>query len=101
ETIVTYIQSFGDQALAADAAQRMITEGADVLTGIAQMVPGAIQKASEAGALWFGTQTNHSDLAPQIVIANMVYDWTFILEDIINRVVQGELGGRAYAATIR
>ena len=100
DPIVNYIQSFGDLALAAEAADAMLANGADVLTGTAQMVPGAIQKASEAGALWFGTQANQTDLAPEIVVANQVYDWTVVLEDIINRVLAGELGGEAYAITL-
>jgi len=100
DPIVNYIQSFGDLALAAEAADAMITNGADVLTGTAQMVPGAIQKASEAGAAWFGTQANQTDLAPETVVANQVYDWTVVLEDIINRVLAGELGGQSYALTL-
>lgn len=100
DPIVNYIQSFSDLALAAEAAQAMIENNADVLTGTAQMVPGAIQQASEAGALWFGTQANQTDLAPEIVVANQVYDWTVVLEEIINRVLAGELGGEAYAITL-
>ncbi|MCC6798853.1 MAG: BMP family protein [Anaerolineae bacterium] len=100
DPIVNYIQSFGDLALAAEAAGAMLANGADVLTGTAQMVPGAIQKASEEGALWFGTQANQTNLAPEIVVANQVYDWTVVLEEIINRVLAGELGGEAYAITL-
>ncbi len=100
DPIVNYIQSFGDLALAAEAADAMLANGADVLTGTAQMVPGAIQKAKEAGALWFGTQANQTNLAPEIVVANQVYDWTVVLEDIINRVLAGQLGGEAYAITL-
>lgn len=100
DPIVNYIQSFGDLALAAEAADAMLANGADVLTGTAQMVPGAIQKASEAGALWFGTQANQTNLAPEIVVANQVYDWTVVLEEIINRVLAGEMGGEAYAITL-
>lgn len=100
DPIVNYIQSFGDLALAAEAAEAMIQNNADVLTGTAQMVPGAIQQASEAGALWFGTQANQTDLAPEIVVANQVYDWTVVLQDIITRVLAGEMGGTAYAITL-
>jgi len=100
DPIVNYIQSFSDLALAAEAAQAMLENNADVLTGTAQMVPGAIQQASEAGALWFGTQANQTDLAPEIVVANQVYDWTVVLQDIINRVLAGELGGQSYEITL-
>ncbi len=48
---VNYIGSFSDVALASEAATTHISAGADVLTGTAQMVVGAIGKAKEAGAV--------------------------------------------------
>jgi basic membrane protein A len=100
EVLVNYIQSFSDLAKAAEAAQAMLDEDADVLTGTAQMVPGAIQKAQEAGALWFGTQANQASLAPDIVVACQVYDWTVALNPIIDQVMEGTLGGEAFALTL-
>lgn len=98
--LVNYIQSFSDVTLAAEAADAMLAEDADVLTGTAQMVPGAVNKAKEAGALWFGTQSNQSSLAPDIVVASQVYDWTVALQPIIDDVLAGELNGEAYALTL-
>jgi len=98
--LVNYIQSFSDLAKAAEAADAMLAEKADVLTGTAQMVPGAIQKAQEAAALWFGTQANQTSLAPDIVVASQVYDWTVVLDPIIDQVMEGKLGGEAYALTL-
>ncbi len=72
---VNYIGSFSDVALASEAATTHISAGADVLTGTAQMVVGAIGKAKEANALWFGTQSNQTSLAPSIVVASQVYHW--------------------------
>ncbi|MBI5958180.1 MAG: BMP family protein [Chloroflexi bacterium] len=100
EVLVNYIQSFSDLAKAAEAAQAMIDEDADVLTGTAQMVPGAIQKAQEAEALWFGTQADQASLAPDIVVACQVYDWTVALNPIIDQVMEGTLGGEAFALTL-
>lgn len=101
EPIVNYIQSFSDLALAAAAAEAMLEADADVLTGTAQMVPGAIQAAQEAGALWFGTQANQTDLAPDIVVANQVYDWTVVLNEIIDQIQEeGQLGAEAFALTL-
>jgi basic membrane protein A len=59
---VNYIGSFSDVALAAEAANTHISAGADVLTGTAQMVAGAIGKAKDANVLWFGTQSNQTSL---------------------------------------
>ncbi len=100
ELLVNYIQSFSDVALAATAAEAMLEEGADILTGTAQMVPGAVNKAREADALWFGTQANQSSLAPEIVVASQVYDWTVALNPIIEDIEAGEVEGEAFALTL-
>ena len=93
EVLVNYIQSFSDLALAAAAADVMLAEGADVLSGTAQMVPGAVNKAKEAGALWFGTQSNQSTLAPEIVVSSQVYNWVDVLNEIFDDVQAGEING--------
>jgi basic membrane protein A len=76
---VNYIGSFSDVALASEAAQTHADAGADALTGTAQMVVGAIGVAEERGIPWFGTQANQASLAPDIVVACQVYDWTVVL----------------------
>jgi basic membrane protein A len=99
EVNVNWIGSFSDVALASEAAQTHITAGADVLTGTAQMVVGAIGVAQENGVLWFGTQANQSSLAPDVVVANQVYDWTVVLKQIISNFHAGALGGESFALT--
>ena len=93
---VNYIGSFSDVALAAEAANTHIAAGADVLTGTAQMVVGAIGVAEESGALWFGTQSSQSELAPGIVVANQVYRWDIVLNEIIDLIDAGTLGGTSF-----
>jgi basic membrane protein A len=97
---VNYIGSFSDVALAAEAATTHISAGADVLTGTAQMVVGAIGKAQEANALWFGTQSNQSSLAPKIVVANQVYHWEVMLKEMIGLIESGTLGGKTFTANL-
>lgn len=98
--LVNYIGSFSDVAAAAGAAETMLDEDADILTGTAQMVPGAVNKAKEAGALWFGTQANQTLLAPEVVVASQVYDWTVALGPIVDDVLAGEIEGEAFALTL-
>lgn len=98
---VSYTGSFGDTALAAEAANTHISAGADVLTGSAQQVVGAIGVANEQGVVWIGTQSDQSSLAPDIVIASQLYDWDGILSDMINKHLAGEFGGTAYALTLK
>jgi basic membrane protein A len=93
---VNYIGSFSDVALAAEAANTHIAAGADVLTGTAQMVVGAIGVAEESGALWFGTQASQTELAPDIVVANQVYHWDVVLNEIIELIDAGTLGGKSF-----
>lgn len=96
---VNYIDSFSDVALASEAANSLIGAGADVLSGTAQMVVGAVGVAKTEGVLWFGTQANQTSLAPEIVVASQVYRWDVIFGEIIENVKNGKLGGEIYSIT--
>ena len=100
EVKVVWTGSFSDVALASEAAETLINSGADVLTGTAQMVVGAVGVARQRGALWFGTQSDQTSLAPEIVAANQVYDWTVTLEPMIEMIKGETLGGTAFAITL-
>ena len=97
---VNYIGSFSDVALASEAATTHISAGADVLTGTAQMVVGAIGVAEEANVLWFGTQSNQASLAPSIVVASQVYHWEVALNEMISQIKAGTLGGEAFVINL-
>jgi basic membrane protein A len=100
DTNVNYIGSFSDVALASAAAETHVQAGADQLTGTAQMVVGAIGVAEANGVSWFGTQSSQTSLAPDVVVANQVYDWKVVLDEIINNVKSGKMGGEAFALTL-
>ncbi len=93
---VNYIESFSDVALAAEAAQGHIANGADILTGTAQMVVGATGVAAEHGAKWFGTQSNQTALGADIVVASQVYKWEVVLQGVVDGIKDGDLGGEAH-----
>jgi len=97
---VNYIESFSDVALAAEAAQSHLDNGADVLTGTAQMVVGATGVAGPAGAKWFGTQSNQTDLGADFVVASQVYHWEIVLEQMIAAIDDGSYGGEVYTLTL-
>ncbi|HET7142646.1 MAG TPA: BMP family protein [Anaerolineales bacterium] len=97
---VNYIGSFSDVALASEAATTHISAGADILTGTAQMVVGAIGKAEENNVLWFGTQSNQTSLAPSVVVASQVYHWEVTLKEMINLIQAGTLGGQSFKANL-
>ena len=94
---VNWTGSFSDVALASEAAQTHIDAGADALTGSAQMVVGAVGVAEENDVLWFGTQADQTSLAPDVVVASQVYDWTVVLDQIIELIHGGTRGGQAFA----
>ncbi len=98
---VNYIGSFSDVALASEAATTHISAGADVLTGTAQMVVGAIGKAKDSNVLWFGTQSNQTSLAPSIVVANQVYHWEGVLKQMISKIQAGTLGGESFTINLQ
>ena len=97
---VNWIGSFSDVALASEAANTHVDAGADVLTGTAQMVVGAVGVAEENDVLWFGTQASQTSLAPDIVVANQVYNWVVVLDEIIANIDSGVYGGEAYTITL-
>ncbi len=97
---VSYTGSFGDTSLAAEAANTHIQAGADILTGSAQQVVGAIGVAKEKGVLWMGTQADQSSLAPDIVVATQYYDWTPVLRDMMKKHNAGTMGGEVYTLTL-
>jgi len=100
EVNVNYIESFSDVALAAEAAQAHISNGADVLTGTAQMVVGATGVARDAGVSWFGTQANQTTLGEEIVVASQVYHWEIALNQILDSIADGTLGGEVFALNL-
>jgi basic membrane protein A len=98
---VNYTGSFSDVALAAEAARTFLAQGADVMTGSAQMVVGAVGVAKGANVPWFGTQSNQTSLAPDIVVASQVYHWEVVLKDMIDKIRAGTLGGQSYDINLK
>ncbi|GAP22470.1 nucleoside-binding protein [Leptolinea tardivitalis] len=98
----TWTGSFSDVALMTEAAKTHIAAGADALTGSSQSVVGSIGAAKEkGGVLWFGTQADQASLAPELVVASQVYDWTGMLKEIIAKRAEGKLGGDKYVLQLK
>ncbi len=99
EVNVSFTGSFGDTALAAEAANVHVRAGADVLTGSSQQVTGAIGVAKENGVPWIGVQADQSTVAPETVVASAIYDWYDTLLAMIKAHQAGELGGAVLQLT--
>jgi basic membrane lipoprotein Med (substrate-binding protein (PBP1-ABC) superfamily) len=100
EVNVNYIDSFSDVLLASEAAKALVGNGADVLTGSAQMVVGATGVAVEEGVPWFGSQSNQSGLGEDVVVASVVYHWEGLLNDVLDSIEAGSLGGEALSISV-
>lgn len=99
EVSVTYTSSFSDVSLMAAAAKTHLDEGAVLLTGTSQSIPGAVSVVKEQKSYWLGAQWDTIPLAPENVLASLVYDWTPILDDIVANMKEGVFGGKAYDLT--
>jgi basic membrane protein A len=97
---VNFIGSFSDVLKASEAAATYISQGVDVMTGTAQMVVGATNKAKDSDVLWFGTQSNQSSLAPKTAVASQVYHWEVVLKDMIAKIQSGKLGGETFTINL-
>jgi len=98
---VTYTGSFSDVSLMAAAANTHIDNHADILTGSSQSVVGAIGVCKTRNALWFGTQWDQTALAPTVVVASQVYDWSSVIRDRVSSRNSGVLGNKAYTLTFK
>jgi basic membrane protein A len=96
DVLVNYTGSFSDVGLAAEAARGFVSADADVMTGTAQMVVGATGVAQENGVAWFGTQADQTSLGPDVVVASQVYHWEVVLQDMIDLINEGTLGGESF-----
>jgi len=97
DVTVVYTESFSDTQLASETASAFVENGADCLTGTAQMTVGAIGVAEQEGLLWFGTQSDQTSAAADgVVVANQVYQWEVVLQGLVDDVAGGNLGGNIY-----
>jgi basic membrane lipoprotein Med (substrate-binding protein (PBP1-ABC) superfamily) len=100
EVNVNYIDSFSDVLLASEAAKALVGAGADVLTGSAQMVVGATGVAVEEGVPWLGSQSNQTALGEEVVVGSFVYHWEQLLNDVLDKIQAGTLGGEALSISV-
>ena len=100
EVNIVFIGSFSDVPLATEAAETHIANGADILTGTAQMVVGPIAAAIENDVLWFGSDASQDDLSEDIGVAFQIYKWEVLLLDMISKIGEGALGGEYYILTL-
>ena len=50
--------------------------------------------------LWFGNDVDQSSLAPDIVVASQVYDWTYAIKGMMADIANGKLGADVFTLTL-
>jgi len=90
KTKISYINSWFDPAAAKEAALAQIAQGADVL--YAERF-GVIDAAKEKGVWAIGMMVDQFELAPEIVLTSVAWDWYPTIEYLIKTV-----GAGAYTA---
>ena len=61
---------------------------------------GAIGVAKDKDIPWIGIQADQSPLAPDIVVATVLYDWRPTLLEMIKSHQAGEMGGKVFQLTL-
>jgi basic membrane protein A and related proteins len=83
KTSITYINSWFDPPAAKEAALQQIAQGADVL--YAERF-GVIDAAKEKGVWAIGMMSDQNELAPDLVLTSVTWNWVPSAEYIINQV---------------
>lgn len=86
--------SFTDTALAKEAAQAMIDQGADIIGHCAnESGTGALNAAADAGIYATGDSYDQSSLAPTTVLSSAVYNVPQLIKTAVSDIIDGKFEG--------
>lgn len=101
EIPVIYTGSFGDRALAAEAARLLVDAGADVLAGYGRQVSWVVPVIEEAGGYYLASQFDQTTNWPDTVAVSTVYYWEPVVTRMIEqRWQEGVMGGQSFELTL-
>ncbi len=94
KAVRAYANSWDNVALGKQMGESMIANGADTLFVYANQVGnGAIQAAKEKGAKFIGFSSNQNSIAPDTVVASVVFDFATFYVWTIKKFMEGTLEG--------
>ncbi len=94
EVSILYIKDMEDAAQAKEAALALIGNGADVLTGkLNAAEAGLVQAAKEKNVFATGRGPDQTAIAPDLVLTNIVEDWSSMIGSAAEDVKSGKLFG--------
>jgi basic membrane protein A len=92
KTLSTYTNSFDDVGKAKEAAQAQIDSGSDVLFAATdQAARGVFSAAQAAGAYAVASYFDQSSLAPDTIVANVIYDYVPVIKTMVGGAVTRKL----------
>lgn len=95
EVKVIYLQSMEDPATAKEAALSLIAGGADVVSGkLNAGQTGIVQAAKDRDIFATGRSLDHTRIAPENVLVNIVEQWADMYSDVVQKSKTAKLGGK-------
>lgn len=101
EVIAVSTSSWCDPAAQREAANSLISQGADVLTQHQDCTKTVIDAAEQAGIYTVGYHADASELAPEGWLTGAVWNWGPLYTEIVENILAGEFTGGPFNANYR
>lgn len=101
KTITVSTSSWCDPAAQREAANSLLSQGADVLTQHQDCTKTVIDAAEAAGVYTVGYHADASVLAPKGWLTGAVWNWGPLYTDIVQNIIDGDFIGGPYNANYR
>lgn len=101
KAVRAYANSWDDVALGKQMTSTMIDKGADVMFVYANQVGlGSIQAAKEKGVKFIGFSSDQNSIAPNTVVASVVFDFSTFYTWAVKKYMSGSLDGGVHEGGI-
>jgi basic membrane protein A and related proteins len=90
---VTFINSWFDPGLAAEATEALIGQGCDVVTGVLDNSVAVAQTAEKRGTMLIGHNADLSRFAPNVILGGTQWLWGKLYENAIGKMLTGNWVG--------
>jgi len=101
ETVAVSTSSWCDPAAQREAAQSLLSQGADVLTQHQDCTKTVIDATEAAGKFTVGYHADASELAPNGWLTGAVWEWAPLYTQIVETILAGDFTGSEFNANFR
>ena len=89
-----FVGDFDDPVKARQAAEALISQGYDVLLSALNLGNYGLFEAAAGKPVWITTEyTDKQHMGPKSYLSSEIFDFTIPLQDILDRINEGQLGG--------